>query len=231
MNIAEQYQQLLSTGQAVRQTVQGAQNVYRNAFAQKPARMPPPRNNPYAGQYYDDPEGEEAGQEHSVPMRPPQPTYKVDEAHLRKRARLTAATHMKYLESLTRFTRTLVGGMAASNAMVELVQRLEAGDETLQGEELDMAKSMRKAVEQRRSIEEARVKILSDDEMREIYEESLFIDLKDQNDKGELERLNPNKFLIDYTILSLAEIAESGKEVIGEKVSGAFHHVTKTFKK
>ena len=161
---------------------------------------------------------------------PPAPRYKVDEEFLRKMARLKASTNLKYLQTVSRFARNIVGNMAASNAMVELVEKQEQGLQ-LTVEEHEMAVTVHKAVVQRRKIERTDAKILTDDEMREIYEELIFQDMYDQNERGVLELQNPKDFLWNYGILTLAEIAENGKEVIGDRVSGAFKTVSKKLKK
>jgi hypothetical protein len=161
---------------------------------------------------------------------PPTPRYKVDEAFLRKMARLKASTNLKYLATISRFARNIVGNMAASNAMVELVEKYEKGFKMTE-EELEMVGTVQKAVTQRRKIESTDAKILTDEEMREIYEELLFQEMYDHNERGVLELQNPKDFIWSYTLLTLAEIAENGREVIGDRVSGAFKSVSKKFKK
>lgn len=150
---------------------------------------------------------------------PPPPRYKIDEDKLRQMAKWNATLNLKYVETASNFARNLLGGMAATNAMVEMVERADRNDKTLKPEELEMIPNLRKAVEKRRVIERGKTKILSDDDMRQIYEELIFQDMWDKNERGELRLEDPNHFLKNYIFLTGAEILESGKDVIIDKVS------------
>lgn len=150
---------------------------------------------------------------------PPPPRYKIDEEKLRQMAKWKATLNLKYVETASNFARNLLGGLAATNAMVEMVERADKKDASLKAEELEMIPTMRKAVEKRRAIERGKTKILSDDDMRQIYEELIFQDMWDKNERGELRLEDPNDFLRNYMILTGAEILESGKDVIIDKVS------------
>lgn len=162
---------------------------------------------------------------------PPPPRYKVDEEKMRSMAKWKATVNLKYVETAGRFARSLVGALAATNAMVEMVERAEKLDTTLTQEELAMIPTMRKAVEKRRTIEQSKTHILSDDDMRNIYEELIFQEMWDLNERGELRLEDPRDFLKNYILLTGAEIVESGKEVIVEKISGAVGSVKNKFSK
>lgn len=167
----------------------------------------------------------------SVPLTPyvpsaPTPFYQVDEDKLRSMARWKASVNLKYVETITRFARDIVGSMAANDAMVEMVERLERNDNSLSPEEVDMAEGMKKAVDKRRKIERTDSVILSDAEMRSIYEEIIFNQMREQNRRGELQLQSEKEFFWNLMLITMAEIGGAGKEVIAEKVSGAVKKVT-----
>lgn len=248
-NLRQQYlgMAVQDTYDAAKEAAKEVSNrAFGNIFGEKPAELPPPRTVPeppegyqpptapppppynpvhdhpqnYPG-YYPYPQSPQSqfGLPAYMPPPPP-PRYKVDEDKMRSMAKWKATLNLKYVETGSNFARTLVGSLAATNAVVELVSRFDRNDATLTEDEKALIPTMRKAVEKRRSIEQAKTKILSDDDMRSIYEELIFQDMWDKNERGELRLEDPNDFLRNYMILTGAEILESGKDVIIDKVTG-----------
>lgn len=158
-----------------------------------------------------------------APYLPPAPVVKpqVEEEKLRSMAKWKATVNLKYVETISRFARDVLGGMAASDLMVEMVERLESNDAALSEHDREMAQGMHKAVDRRRKIEKAKSAILSDLEVIAIYEEIIFQQMREQNLRGELQLQSPNEFFWSLTLITVAEIGSAGKEVIAEKMSGA----------
>lgn len=158
-----------------------------------------------------------------APYLPPAPVVKpqVEEEKLRSMAKWKATVNLKYVETISRFARDVLGGMAASDLMVEMVERLESNDANLSEYDREMAQGMQKAVDRRRKIEKAKSAILSDTEVITIYEEIIFQQMREQNLRGELQLQSPNEFFWNLTLITVAEIGSAGKEVIAEKMSGA----------
>lgn len=158
-----------------------------------------------------------------APYLPAAPVVKpqVEEEKLRSMAKWKATVNLKYVETISRFARDVLGGMAASDLMVEMVERLESNDANLSEYDREMAQGMQKAVERRRKIEKAKSAILSDLEVIDIYEEIIFHQMREQNLRGELQLQSPNEFFWSLTLITVAEIGSAGKEVIAEKMSGA----------
>lgn len=263
-NLRQQY-----VGGVLQNVAEGASRAFKDIFAQKPAEVPLPRNNPepeepdgYGEEYEDDYKA--ASQQHPhpgppqnfpphyqnpprhlpPPPRPPYqnpqfgtpymptptpPRYKVDEEFLRKMAKLQAATNMKYIETYGRFARNVVSNMAASNAMVEMVKRADEKDKSLTPDDLIMVETVRRAVTKRKAIETAKAKVLTDEELREIYEELIFQDMYDKNERGDLTLQTPHSFAISLLLLTTAEVVESGKDVIGDRISGGYKKLTGKF--
>ena len=158
-----------------------------------------------------------------APYLPAAPVGKpqVEEEKLRSMAKWKATVNLKYVETISRFARDVLGGMAASDLMVEMVERLESNDTNLSDYDHEMAQGMLKAVERRRKIEKAKSAILSDTEVITIYEEIIFQQMREQNLRGELQLQSPNEFFWNLTLITVAEIGSAGKEVIAEKMSSA----------
>ncbi len=57
--------------------------------------------------------------------------------------------------------------------------------------------------------------------MRTIYEEIIFHQMREQNQRGELQMQSEREFFWNLTLITLAEIGGAGKEAIAEKVTGA----------
>ncbi len=259
-NLRQQYlgMAVQDTYNAAKEVVSEASNrAFGSIFNEKPAELPPPRTVPeppegfqppvmsppppynpipdqsqaYPG-YYPYPHSPQSqfGLPAYMPPPPP-PRYKVDEAKMRSMAKWKATLNLKYVETISNFARTLVGSLAASNAMVELLERFDRDDATLTDQDRELIPNIRKAVEKRRSIERAKTKILNDDDMRNIYEELIFQDMWDKNERGELRLEDPNDFLRNYVILTGAEILESGKDVIIDKVTGVASNLKNKFSK
>jgi hypothetical protein len=200
-------------------------------------RQPPPQYQapPQYGQpnwqYYQQPPQYQPSQNWHYPPppmpAPVAPRYKIDEPFLRNMAKLQAATHIKYLTMYTGFARSVVGSLAASNAMVAMVERADADAGTMTDEEKEIALTCRRAVEKRRQIEASGTKILSDSELREIYEELIFQDMWDKHERGELTLQSPDSFFKTMLVLTSVEILDAGKEVIGERIAGTYKKATK----
>lgn len=183
---------------------------------------PPPQYGGYPPAYPQYPNyGQYASALPPAYMPPPLPmAEKIDEDSLRNMARWQASVDLKYVQAITGFVRSAVGNMAAANSMVKLVERYEDGDQTLSSEDVEMAERMRKAVDKRREIEASGNTVLEDEDMRNIYEEIIFREMKNKNDRGELQLQSSSSFRYNYLALSLLAIGETGKEVIFDKVKG-----------
>lgn len=239
-------------------TYEATKNAFHDVFEELPAELPPPRTPPPPppdyGQYSQSPPPpqSQAGmypqQHYSPPYSPPYqspqqqpvfgtpympppppPRYKIDEEKMRSMAKWKATLNLKYIETFGSFARSMLGSLAATNSMVELVERCDQNDSALTPEQLALSPTIRKAVEQRRAIERGKTKIISDEDMRSIYEELIFQEMWDQNERGELRLEDPNDFFRNYLILTAAEILESGKEVIGDKISSAYGVIKNKF--
>jgi hypothetical protein len=206
---------------------QEAQPQYRQP---PPSYQAPPQYGQPNWQYYQQPPPYQPAQNWHYPPppmpAPAAPRYKIDEPFLRNMAKLQAATHIKYLTMYGGFARSIVGALAASNAMVLMAERADADESTLTDEEKEMANTCRRAVEKRRRIESSGTKVLTDTELREIYEELIFQDMWDKNERGELNLQSPDSFFRTMFLLTSVEILDAGKEVIGERISGTYKKAT-----
>ncbi|WP_028668844.1 hypothetical protein [Runella zeae] len=212
---------------AAQAAANATKRMFEGSLAQKRAELPsqtPPRADALPFQASSTPSPDTVvANPLLAPYLPPAPVVKpqVEEEKLRSMAKWKATVNLKYVETISRFARDVLGGMAASDLMVEMVERLESNDAALSEHDREMAQGMQKAVERRRKIEKAKSAILSDLEVIAIYEEIIFQQMREQNLRGELQLQSPNEFFWSLTLITVAEIGSAGKEVIAEKMSGA----------
>ncbi len=237
-NLKDKYLGLVAND-AAQVAATATKRMFEQAMADKPAEAPRERDlyaSPFPQAGYAEPTPPPVmptvqpfsppAPNYSVPLSPyvppaPMMPHQVEETKLRAMAKWKATVNLRYVETITRFTRDVLGSMAASDLMVEMVERLERKDEALTSEDIALAEDMKKAVERRRKIEHTQGTVLNDSEIITIYEEIIFHKMREQNLRGELQLQDPNEFFWHLTLMTLAEIGTAGKEVIAEKVSGA----------
>lgn len=233
-NLKDRYLGLVAND-AAQVAATATKRMFEQAMAEKPAEAPRERDlyaSPFPQAGYAEPMPPPVSlaqpplPNYSVPLSPyvppaPMMPHQVEETKLRMMAKWKATVNLRYVETITRFTRDVLGSMAASELMVEMVERLERKDETLTTEDIALAEDMKKAVERRRRIEHTRGTVLNDAEIITIYEETIFHKMREQNLRGDLQLQDPNEFFFHLTLMTLAEIGTAGREVIAEKVSGA----------